>query len=149
MELLYPHTPILRAVLETQQVRRHHEEFLMRYRKMDENRDMIFGNQQLDFLRDVPEAIGQSVETRVLLFLGEWFLDLDEGTPYFQGILGKKNKELADASLKARVASTEGVTRINNYQSEVDPVTRKMSVSMDIDTIYGPSLVKIASYTDY
>lgn len=115
----------------------------MRYRKLTAGGDYSFGSGQLDFYRDVPEAVGQAVETRLLLFTGEWFLDIDEGTPYFTTILGKHSKESADISIQDRVNNTEGLVSIENYESEIDPDNRRMSVAMDINTIFGPTQVEI------
>ena len=55
----------------------------MRVRKQDSvTGDMQFGHGSADFWHNVPEAVGQSVMTRLLLFAGEWFLDISEGTPW-------------------------------------------------------------------
>ncbi len=121
----------------------------MRYRKLDENGDMTFGNGQLDFYRDVPEAVGQAVSTRLQLWLGEFFLNIDEGTPYLLGILGKHSKESADATLKDRIENTQGFSDIESYSSDLNPDTRKMSVVAEIDTIYGPTKIQVASYANY
>lgn len=121
----------------------------MRYRKLSDTGDYVFGNGQADFYRDTPEAVGQAVKTRLELWLGEWFLDIDEGTPYMQGVLGKYSKEIADRTIQDRVLKTQGVTQITNYASVFDPDTRDLSVQMTIDTIYGPSAVELENYGNY
>jgi len=121
----------------------------MRYRKLSSDGDYTFGNGQLDFYRDVPEAVAQSVRTRLLLWLGEWFLNIDEGTPFMQGILGKYSRANADLTIQDRVLNTIGVTDMQNYVSEVDGNNRLMAAQFDLDTIYGPTPVQVANYANY
>jgi hypothetical protein len=120
----------------------------MRYRKLDENSDMQFGNGSADFWHDVPDAVGQAVKTRLLLFRGEWFLDTSEGTPWGgfpfneavvrQGqILAEHTRLTRDMAIKERVIRTQGVVGIVDYGSSFDPDTRGFSVGMIIDTVYG------------
>jgi hypothetical protein len=121
----------------------------LRYRKLSNTDDYVFGNGQLDFYRDVPEAVAQAAKTRLLLWLGEWFLNLEEGTPYLLGILGKYSKETADATIQDRVEGTQGFVNIEEYESAVDQETRAMFVSMLINTIYGPTVLQVENYTKY
>lgn len=121
----------------------------MRYRKLSPTGDYVFGNGQKDFYRDVPEAVGQAVKTRLLLWLGEWFLDTTEGTPYMQGVLGKHSQDLANATIQDRAINTQGMVDIKNYQSNVNQEARAMTVQFNIDTIYGPSQVDMANYINY
>lgn len=121
----------------------------MRYRKLSTTGDYTFGNGQMDFFRDIPEAVGQAAKTRLLLWLGEWFLDIDSGTPYMQGILGKYSIERANVTIEDRVIHTQGATNISNYVSEIDPDTRGMTASFNLDTIYGPTQVDLANYGNY
>jgi hypothetical protein len=122
---------------------------MMRYRKLDANGDYTFGNGQLDFYRDEPAAVGQSVLTRLLLWLGEWYLNIDSGTPYMQGILGKYSKDVADTTIQERVLATDNVTDILNYESSIEPNKRDMSVSFDLDTAFGPTTVEVTNYANY
>ena len=121
----------------------------MRYRILSPSGDYTFGASQKNIYRDVPEAVGQAVQTRLLLFLGEWFLNLDEGTPYFLGILGKFSKEIADATIQDRITTTEGVVNIEQYTSEIEPTERRLFVQATINTIYGPTTVQIENYRNY
>lgn len=121
----------------------------MRYRKLTSDGDYSFGHGQLDFYRDVPEAVGQAVETRLRLWLGEWFLDIEEGTPYFQGVLGKKTLDEADQTIKQRILGTQGMVDIESYASSIDPETRIMTVICTINTIYGQTAVQVANQLNY
>lgn len=121
----------------------------MRYRKLTPDGDYSFGAGQLDFYRDTPEAVAQAVQTRLLLWLGEWFLNVDDGTPYMLGILGKHSQTTADITIQNRVLETQGVLDVQNFVSTIDPETRRLSVSMDLDTIYGPTAVQIENYANY
>lgn len=124
----------------------------MRYRKLAAGNDYSFGNGQLDFYRDEPAAVGQSVQTRLLLWLGEWYLDVTAGTPYLQGVLGKYSLAQADTTIQQRVLDSTNengeatVTNIASYKSQLDPNERNMDVEMSIDTIYGPTPLQIANY---
>ncbi len=121
----------------------------MRYRILSADDDYTFGGGQLDFYRDVPAAVGQAAKTRLLLWLGEWFLNTAEGTPYLTGILGKHPKSTADATIRNRVINTQGIVSIENYVSTIDPDVRSLSVQMDIKTIYGPTQAQIQNYVNY
>jgi hypothetical protein len=88
-------------------------------------------------LTDTPAAVAQSVKTRLLLKTGEWFLDTTEGTPYIEDILGAGTKATYDAAIQDRILTTIGVTEILDYSSSLDPTTRALSISCEINTIYG------------
>jgi hypothetical protein len=81
--------------------------------------------------------------------LGEWFLDVEEGTPYLQGILGKHSQELADITIQDRILGTQGVTGISDYTSNLDRDTRFLSVEATIDTIYGQTEIDTSNQNDY
>lgn len=100
----------------------------MRVRAMDANGDAQFGRSQLQFLVNSPEAVAQIVETVLRFWLGEWYLNVDEGTPYVQGVIGKNTKETSDQTIIAQISTIEWVEGITNFQSEIDPNTRKYSV---------------------
>lgn len=117
----------------------------MRYRKLDENGDYVFGNGQQDFYKDSVEAVAQSVKTRLQLWKGEWFIDSDEGTPYLQGVIGKQSTEVINTVLRSRILGTDGVLTIDSFDSTIDPTTRKLSLSVSISTIYGNTTIEVAA----
>ena len=109
----------------------------MRYRKLDAVGDMTFGNQQADFYRDVPEAPAQAIYTRLGLMLGEFFVDVTEGTDYVGGVLGKYTQDSADLIIRERILGAKGVSAILSYESSYDADTRTWTARGTADTIYG------------
>jgi hypothetical protein len=54
----------------------------MRVRKQDPvTQDYVWGHQQNDFWINAPDGVAQAVLTRLKLFVGEWYLDVTDGTP--------------------------------------------------------------------
>lgn len=111
----------------------------MRYRRLDDSGDMTFGNGQADFLRDSPEAVTQSILTRLRLWVSEWFLDVTEGTPYQQAALGMRKSETIGPAIRTRILETEGVNDIEEFEVSINPDSRTATVATVINTIYGQS----------
>jgi hypothetical protein len=114
----------------------------MRYRKLTEDGDYRFGKSQGDLYKDTPEAPGQAAFTRLVLFAGDWFLDITEGTPWRTEVLGKYTSAAYDPIIKDRLLGTQGVTGISRYASQKAPNTRKLTVEATLNTQYGTTTVK-------
>lgn len=108
----------------------------MKYRKLDENGDYVFGLGPTEFFTDEPAAPAQAVVTRLLLSTGEWFLDQTEGTPYKDGILGTGTSSTYDQLIQERILDTPGVLSIDDYASVLD-ASRNLTVAAKITTVYG------------
>ena len=102
---------------------------------------MTFGSQQADFLRNTPETVAQAVVTRLGLWLGEWFLDSTEGTPYAQAALGKYTQQTIEPAIRQRILETENVTSITAFDLQFDPDERRVTIQATIDTTFGPTTV--------
>lgn len=113
----------------------------MRVRKQTSDGDYTFGQGANNFFVDNAEAVGQRVVTRLLLILGEWFLDTTDGTPWNDGILGKTNQMTRDRAIKNRILGTEGVLAITEYSSSF--ANRAAAISATISTIYGETTVSV------
>lgn len=120
----------------------------MRIRKQTSSGDYQFGHSLGDFWYNAVDGVGQAILTRLRLYTGEWYLDVDEGTPWgaiplndavvARGQILANNTALTrDLALKQRVLQTEGVLSILEYSSSTDPNTRTFNVNMVVDTIYG------------
>lgn len=94
------------------------------------------------FIKDEPQIVAQQIKTRLLLWLGEFFLDTSDGTPYEQDILGRGTNY--DLEIQERILNTPQVVEIISYSSVIDPKTRKLSVSATINTSYGVTTISTA-----
>lgn len=122
----------------------------MRTRVLSPTGDFTFGQGQLNYLVDVPQAVAQVCQTSLRLFLGEWYLDTTAGVPYAQGVLGKHSQAQADATLLAAIYNVQGVTSVVNFQSTIDPNTRSYSeVTGTLNTIYGQTELEIQNETNF
>lgn len=109
----------------------------MRNRRLSATGDYVFGQGPSEFLVNTPAAVAQAVLTRLKLATGEWFLDLNEGTPYSTQILGENTQPLYDQAIRDRILGTQGVTSIESYVSILDTTTRALTVDCTINTLYG------------
>lgn len=117
----------------------------MRSRRLSDTGDYTFGQGEANFLIDSVECVAQNVRTRMKLWVGEWFLDVSEGTPWTTEILSAylyNTKPLLDMAIRTRVLRTPGVVSIPEYQSSVDPTTRRLTVTMRINTTFGEASVQ-------
>jgi hypothetical protein len=113
----------------------------MRYRKLDANGDYVIGSGS-DFLVNSPEAVAQAILTRLKLWRGEWYVDLKDGTPWMQEILGKRQRgKSPDGAIKRRILGTEGVKEITKYSSDFDGNTRQLKIDATVNTIYGVATI--------
>lgn len=113
----------------------------MRYRRLDHTGDYVLGRGGADLLRDTPDTVAQAVATRLRLLSGEWFLDLQEGTPYAPAVLGRHTAESYALAIQGRILGTQGVRGILAYDSHLDPDTRRLSIAVTLDTVYGPATI--------
>lgn len=111
----------------------------MRYRAMSPSGDYIFGPGSY-FLVNSPEAVAQAVQTRMTLYVGEWFLDTREGLDKSL-ILGNNTAATRDPEIQQRILGTAGVKSLLSYQSSVDE-QRNFTVQAVIDTIYGEATIQ-------
>lgn len=118
---------------------------------LDANGDYTFGQSQLNFLINTPAAVAQAVQTTLALFIGEWFLDITVGVPYFQGALGKYDQATADALIQMAIVNVQGVTGIASYSSvrNQSASDRSFTVNATINTLYGQTAVQIANVGNY
>lgn len=123
----------------------------MRYRKLVQapstnvfnfqGGDYSFGRGTSDFWIDVPDAPAQAALTRMYLFLGDWFLDTSDGTPWNTRVLGHFTANTRDPAIQARILGTQGVKAILSYSSNVNRDTRAFTVNAELDTIYGRAAI--------
>lgn len=117
----------------------------MRGHKLDSDGDLVTHGEM--WVRD-KECIAQAVETRLKLYLGEYFRDITDGMPWFEkadgtgGILQKGYSTAEVESLiRLRISQTDGVLKILKFNTSYDIQKRAFSVSAVIYTEYGETEV--------
>jgi hypothetical protein len=110
-------------------------------RALDVNGDPLQGNGQLNFISDLA-AITQIIRTRLLLFQGEWFLNLLDGLPLFQSILGasgsQRSLQIIINLISARITGTQYVTSISYISASYlnRAFTYKAAIETQFGTVY-------------
>jgi len=108
----------------------------MTVRMLDENGDIVTSGTQFISERD---EIAQTIKTRLRLFLGEYFRDITDGTPWFEQILGKNaNVNAREAALRNRILNSPGVIRLTSFSTNFDNVNARVyTVTASVLTSYG------------
>jgi hypothetical protein len=113
----------------------------VRYRQLSPLGDYTIG---LPFYVNDPQAVAQAVYTRLKLWLGEFFLDVTDGTAYLTGVLAERYGKNPDAIIKARILGTTGVTAINSYSSTFNGPSRTLTVSANLQTAYSAQGIDVS-----
>jgi hypothetical protein len=118
----------------------------MRYRRQDANGDYVFGHGDADFLVNSPAAVAQAIETRLRLFLGEYFLDTTVGMPWQTAVLGYNTSLVYDAAIRNCIEETQGFLSFVSYSSTLNKATRVLTVSAVVNTLYSgqPSALQLS-----
>lgn len=83
----------------------------------------------LRFTADEKTYVAQRLSENLSFFLGEWFLDLREGIPYWDHIIGAKpDLGLIESLYRSAILGTPGVGAITALQIAFDRASRALSV---------------------
>lgn len=105
--------------------------------KLDSNHDIFFKDFDLVLCAGA-EQVRQQLEIKLKLWVGEWFLDTEFGTPYLQSILGKQlTLSGAIAAIKKSILEVSGVTQIIEFNFDFDNINRKLNVTFSAETDFG------------
>ncbi|WP_033576168.1 hypothetical protein [Dickeya chrysanthemi] len=74
------------------------------------------------------EETRQAILCRLRLFLGEYFLNVTEGTDWFGSVLGKTTDDIAAIEIQRRILSTPGVVGITKFELVRDARERQITV---------------------
>lgn len=102
---------------------------------------LVFRNGDLVLTTPGVEDVAQRLALRLGLFLGEWFLNTRDGTPWREQILVRP-AVLPDirAILLNRIATCKGVAEVLQFDVTLDRATRRLSYTLLVrtdDTVAG------------
>lgn len=102
--------------------------------------DLVFEFGDLALTDNPLTELRQSIKILLLAHQGEWFLDTEFGIPYRELIVIKNpDLDTIKATLANKIMQKEGVTGIRNIEASIVESTRSLTLSVNVDTIYGPT----------
>lgn len=108
------------------------------YLRLDAEYDPVF---QVGAELSNLDAVAQAIKTRLLLFQGEWWENLNEGTPMFQDIIGQRASEsgqkIMALALANRIAGTPYVSAVKDMAVSFDEKTRQLRFNCTAQTSFG------------
>jgi hypothetical protein len=109
-------------------------------RKIDVNHDPIAGTGTNAFVYDL-DAIAQLIQTRLLMFTGEWWKNLIDGLPLFQKILGiggaGRASDIVSGTIQNRIELTPYVIELQNVSTTYQSTARAFNFSCTVVTAFG------------
>lgn len=94
-------------------------------------------------LVDDTRQIMQNLAIRLRFVLGEWYLDITSGVPYFEFFFIKSPNQIQiESILKEEIVNTRGIVEIISFQTEFDKRKRVYSVKFSARSISGEELLK-------
>jgi len=103
--------------------------------KLDASGDLDIIDGELS-LTSGADAIGQDLRCRLLLFLGEWFLDQRLGVDWF-GVALVKAPNLAriNQMIRAAVMQTTGIKSIRELKFDYSAANRSLAIELDAELV--------------
>lgn len=90
--------------------------------QLNDDHDIDFDGKDFKLTPTESKSLAQRLRVKLLTFRDEWYLDVNEGIPYFQSILGKNRaKETIDLIFKNAILSEPEVLHIISFESEITP----------------------------
>ena len=105
-------------------------------RKLDPVTGDLVVTDDLEFISGV-DGVRQGIQRRLNLFKGEWFLDEDTGTPWYQDILGQKFSEIkVRDAMRTAILDTPGAGELISMNISFALTTRVLTVSWEVSTLF-------------
>jgi len=111
----------------------------MTFRNLTFSGDWMFGQGNNNYLTG-NAAIALNIQTALKTFLGDAFWQANFGVDWIN-LLGNKNTEASILSqTRAIIASCYGVVQITNVAYNLNNITRQLTLTYNISTIYSSSV---------
>lgn len=103
--------------------------------------DLVIEALDLALTRDNEEAHAQHIKQRLLMITGEWFLNMSDGLPWFDGILGKpQDVSTVENLLKFRIVESPGVRELLAFDMGGADAERTLNVSFTVRLFDGTTV---------
>ncbi|MEX3929735.1 hypothetical protein AB4Y36_37990 [Paraburkholderia sp. BR10936] len=116
----------------------------MKVRRLDAYGDWTFGQGTANYADD-GESTAQRVRTRLLMFLGDWFLNLAVGMPWLTDFERPANLADIERSARLTILQTTGVAQLDSLDLTLSP-DRELQVTAEVQTTDGNASTVVVSY---
>lgn len=95
------------------------------------------------------DAVSQQIKIALLMVKGEWFMDLEDGVPYFEragipasrALMGSRyNSNRAVAEFRKAILKVSDVVRITSLSATFAASTRTLSIRFTVRTSFGDTV---------
>ena len=107
----------------------------MKVRRLDPFGDWTFGQGRANYA-DRGESTAQRVRTRLLSFLGDWFLNLDQGLPWIDDFERPGNLVDIERAARLTILQTTGVAQLDELDLVLS-ADRVLTMTAEITTTDG------------
>lgn len=104
--------------------------------------DLVFTDYDFHLVDEVNQIM-QNLAIRLRFVLGEWYLDITQGIPYYEVFFKKAPNQIQiESILKQEIVNTRGILELTSFESDFDQRRRIYSVKFSARSISGENLVK-------
>lgn len=109
--------------------------------RLDEGGDLDLSTGKIELERRVGYVAAHRIRNALGLIVGEWFLDVTQGTDYFAFLGGKGSSvDVAREVLRAKIVAVDEVKSLDSLTVTLDKSTRKLRVTFSV-TAYDDSSI--------
>jgi len=119
----------------------------MKVRQLDENHDWQFGRGLASYI-DGSEAVRQCVQTILLSFRFNWFLDEDHGINWFAYFVKNPDVPVMENDIKRNILEVEGVQTLQELDLQLNTITRQLIITVRYTDIYNSTQTVVSSVTN-
>lgn len=102
-----------------------------------ETHDLAVDNYDLS-INTGKELVEQRLKQSLWFFLGEWYLDITDGVPYYRDILIKAPIQITvESVLKSTILRTPGVLELTKFLLEYENDTRSLELNFGVLSTFG------------
>lgn len=108
---------------------------------IETNNNLKVQDRDLTFTDDTSKYVAQKLRIRLSFFLGEWYLNVLKGIPYYEEILIKNpNLNYIEDLLKSEIVVLDEVEQLLNFNLVYEGTTRTLSVEFTAQLIDGSTV---------
>lgn len=119
----------------------------MKVRRLDSNHDWTFGSGFANYLTG-SDATRQCIQTILLSFRFNWFLDEDHGINWFGYFVKNPDVPVMEDDIKRHILAVEGVAELRDLNLQLNTITRQMIITVRYTDIYNITQTVITSVTN-